>query len=384
MGRRGSWVTSSATGGTPLPGDAVVRFEPTSSFPTRITIVPTIDQFVEVAAFNLAVAQNLDNIQIPVDPVSVGIVAAVDILSDIINPDGIVISSAIDQLLIDDTEYLVVIAPNLSALAIPIDVVNGATVAAVADAMGLDSAAALSMTEFVDSFDIPIDGNLIAVAPKLTLVWDYTVANTYTWDAPVTGSVLVQLWAAGGGGDSTKSTQGSGGGGSGQFAQLNAFAATGGSSYTLVVGAGGFGVTPATAGGDTTFNTTSCIAKGGQGGTPGTPTNHGNGGAGGTGGTGDVLRNGSAGGGAGGIQVNGGGGGGSPGTTGSGGAGNANVTGGTAGTGGGAVGANGATATSGPAATTAGYPGAGGGGAATLQGPSNGAAGRAILTMVVV
>lgn len=79
------------------------------------------------------------------------------------------------------------------------------------------------------------------------------------WIAPadLDGTVKVELIGAGGGSTEAAGEHYAGGGGA--YARLNAFAATPESAYAVVIGAS---VADAD-GGDTTFNSTSCVAKGG-------------------------------------------------------------------------------------------------------------------------
>ena len=114
------------------------------------------------------------------------------------------------------------------------------------------------------------------------LTFPYTTAGTYTWQCPLdVTSVLVSAIGGGGGGGGvgTPST-GSGGGGAGGGAVYNtALAVTPGTTYTIVVGAGGTAGGTGGTGGSTTFGGSLFVAGGGGGGGIGT------GGAGGTAGT---------------------------------------------------------------------------------------------------
>ena len=139
---------------------------------------------------------------------------------------------------------------------------------------------------------------------------EYTTAGTYTWVAPF-GITSVSVVAVGGGGGGAPGPNGGGGGGGGALAYTNNIPVSGGSSYTVVVGAGGwnFGATSLNPGGLSSFNSTSVRAGGGcggkEGGTGGTVLN-GTGGAGGAGAAGLVSCRGGGGGGAGGYSGNGG------------------------------------------------------------------------------
>lgn len=106
---------------------------------------------------------------------------------------------------------------------------------------------------------------------SVSVVTTYDVAGTYSFTCPVgTTSVTVECWGAGGGGGygNPLGTKTSDGGGGGAYSK-SILSLTGGTAYDVVVGAGGasagdFGMTGAS-GGDTTFNTTSVVAKGGHG-----------------------------------------------------------------------------------------------------------------------
>lgn len=171
----------------------------------------------------------------------------------------------------------------------------------------------------------------------------YASAGTFTYIGSANvASVKVEAWGAGGGGG-VNNTEGGGGGGGGAYAQSTLSVAAG-SSHTLVVGTGQASDT--TTESDTTYDTTTVVADGGEGsgtntaGTAGTAAastgtitaNGGNGGASFT-----TLNTGGGGGGAGGPD--GAGATGAAGTATIGGAGGAgdNGSGGTAGTGGNAA-----------------------------------------------
>ena len=94
----------------------------------------------------------------------------------------------------------------------------------------------------------------------------------------------------GGGGAERTSSQHTAGGGGGEYRYITNFSATPGASVSYSIGAAGQSGQPATAGGNTTFNTSSLIARGGGGGDISTP------GAGGSGGTGTGGNNGGSGG----------------------------------------------------------------------------------------
>lgn len=99
---------------------------------------------------------------------------------------------------------------------------------------------------------------------------EFTTAGTHSFIATTT-SCWVELIAGGGGGAGGGDVGGTGGSGgtSGQYAYKFITGLTVGQSYSVVVGSGGAGDTGAgngATGGDSTFNSTTCIAKGGPGG----------------------------------------------------------------------------------------------------------------------
>lgn len=214
----------------------------------------------------------------------------------------------------------------------------------------------------------------------------YTTAGTYTWIAPAGLSpASVSVVCIGGGGGSTVgsgfSYVANGGGGGGELRYKNGISVTAGNSYTVVVGARGvFGKSDdtqySTAGGQSSFNSTTCVAKGGGRGlndfqTPG---------AGGSGGTGDGGGNGGSGGyGEGPCGNRPGGGGGAGGYSGAGGAGGTGSGGGTSqggasGSGGGSGGGHGGNGSS-LAATPGGGTNIGGTGTSGAGAPYNGGLG---------
>lgn len=200
-----------------------------------------------------------------------------------------------------------------------------------------------------------------------------TTPGSNTWTAP-TGvtSVQVELWGAGGGGGSGDVSAGAGAGG-GAYSK-GTVTVTPGTGYTVLVGNGGGSDTN---GEDSSFNTSSVVAKGGiAGGSDG-----GDGGAGGqsSSGTGNVKYSGGSG--INGSGANGGGGGGAAGINADGGNGSGS-SGGTAGSDGGAGGNGGG---SGQDGYNASVPGGGGGGGGRDGGGGggaggNGGTGQAILT----
>lgn len=106
---------------------------------------------------------------------------------------------------------------------------------------------------------------LFPYVPSRTVITYTSGSGTWTCPAGVT-SVIVECWGGGGGGGySTGCTNVAvaGGGGGGAYS-TGIIAVTPGNTYAYVVGAGG-GVTGG-AGADSTFNSTSIVAKGGLGG----------------------------------------------------------------------------------------------------------------------
>lgn len=144
----------------------------------------------------------------------------------------------------------------------------------------------------------------------------YTTPGTYSWVAPagVTKVSVVVVGGGGGGGSycGTWPASGLGGGGGGALAYTNNYSVTPGSSYTVVVGAGGGA---ATSGNPSRFMCGLVTANGGNGagaypGANGGSVAFGTGGSGGNGGGSCCYYGGGGGGGAGGYSGNGGNGGG--------------------------------------------------------------------------
>jgi hypothetical protein len=201
----------------------------------------------------------------------------------------------------------------------------------------------------------------------------YLVPGTYQWVAS-TATVDARSWGGGGGGNLSNGTLGAGAGGGGEFAKEATLAVTPGTSYTVVVGAGGNGGSSPSNGHISSMagDSVTVTARGGV--VAGLRT----GGAGGTGSANTVHHDGGAGGSSTGSGGGGGGGGGSGGTAAAGNAGgststSAHGTGATAVTGGG-KGGDGGDGTTGAAAVAGGVPGGGGGGG---RGFALGAAGGA-------
>ena len=198
----------------------------------------------------------------------------------------------------------------------------------------------------------------------------YSTAGTFTYKVSTNAcNVDIAAWGSGGAGfDGTNSGGGAGGGG-GAFASSTLSSLTIGSSYTLVVGAGG--QTSGANGANTTFDSTTVVADGGDGGTNVTT---GRGGAGlASGSTGVTTRDGGGGGAGNNTDDGGGGGGGSAGPHGVGGAGaDASTT-----VGGGGGGGNGGTAGSGSTGGTSTFGGSGGNGDTNGATTPNGVVGTA-------
>lgn len=141
----------------------------------------------------------------------------------------------------------------------------------------------------------PFSAPSSATSPVSAAQYEFTTPGTYTWIAP-SGVTSVSVVCVGGGGGTSY-----GGGGGGGLGYKNNIAVTPGASYTVVVGAGGEGPSPAvtdsaTSGGDSWFISSSTV-KGGGGGA-GRLFNSGTTSSGGAGGTyvGDGGGNGGAGG----------------------------------------------------------------------------------------
>jgi hypothetical protein len=214
----------------------------------------------------------------------------------------------------------------------------------------------------------------------LATVTTFATAGTSTWVAPAgVTAITVECWGGGGAGGATAVNGRAGGGAGGQYSS-KVVGVTPGNSYAVVVGAGGTGgAGNGPAGGDSTFDATGVVAKGGTGGTSGA---NGAGGAGSSvGGVGDLVYAGGSG--AAGATSTGGGGGGGAGSTGVGG--DASTTALTAGTGtangGGNGGASPASQGTGGSGATAG--GGGGGGyrsSSSTRNGGSGALGKVVIT----
>ena len=213
-----------------------------------------------------------------------------------------------------------------------------------------------------------------------------TITSTQNWTVPVgVYSITVEAWGAGGGGggDTTTGGYGGGGGAGGGYSKSTGISVTPGTSYSVVVGTGGAGGANAASpgvggtGGDSTFNSTTVVAKGGTGGAGGT-SGGAAGGTGGASGSGTGATKTSGGDGGIGATLGGGGAGGSGGdSTGGGTGGNATTAnGGTAGSAGTTNGAaGGAGGNSGGNGTAGTAPGGGGGGSGNSIGSETAAAG---------
>ena len=196
-----------------------------------------------------------------------------------------------------------------------------------------------------------------------------TITSNQTWTAPAgVTSVTVEAWGGGGGGANIASSSfGGGGGGGGAYAVKSNIAVVPGTGYAVVVGAGG---TTGANGGDSSFNVSTVVAKGGNS----ASTNSTSGATGGlaSASIGDTKYTG--GGGANGSGTSYGGGGGASAGTGANGATATNASGATAPTGGG----NGGDGKSSPSGngTAGSFPGGGGGGSLrTSNGSATGGSG---------
>lgn len=206
---------------------------------------------------------------------------------------------------------------------------------------------------------------------------EFATAGTYSWVVPE-AVVNVSVVCIGGGGGGALGLSGSyggqpgQGGGGGELRYKNNIAVTPGQTITVVVGAGGLGklasgftiTRNSTDGGQSSFNSTTCVANGGiRGGT----YEGGGSGAGGSGGTGDGGGNGGS------AASAGGGAGGAGGYSGNGGNGGSSNSAGSNGSGGGGGGGGGTNPNSVSSAFS--YGGGRGGGVGTLGQGSNGAGG---------
>lgn len=109
----------------------------------------------------------------------------------------------------------------------------------------------------------------------------YDQAGTYTFTAPETVTARIKCIGGGGGGGAGKNGGSGGGGGAGGLG-CSFIALTATSTYTVVVGAGG---AASSAGGNSTWETTTIVGNGGSAGVDGV-FGRGSGSAGGSGGTG--------------------------------------------------------------------------------------------------
>lgn len=145
------------------------------------------------------------------------------------------------------------------------------TVAGTVDQIGLVLSGTSSLSATVGGvklrFSVTFAGtSSFSVTPFGSAV--FNTAGTYSWTCPPgVHAVRVECYGGGGGGGGTGINQGGGGGGGGAFAARNAVPVTPGTTYTVVVGAGG--VRDSHNGGSSTFTGDSgvqVIAVGGTGG----------------------------------------------------------------------------------------------------------------------
>ncbi len=225
---------------------------------------------------------------------------------------------------------------------------------------------------------------LLSVFSAQATTVTYNSSGTWTAPAGVT-SATVEAWGGGGAGGGATGNPAKGGGGAGGQYAVKVVTVTPGNNYAVVVGAGGSGSTGnGTAGGDSTFNGTNVVAKGGAGGA-GAAANR-SGGAAGTGSTaggiGTTVFAGGDGsdGSAGGSCNNGGAGGGGAGSGGTGGSASGNTAGTGTATGGGDGGAGRNNSGTGNSGSVAG----GGGGGACAENNTNRSGGDGGDGMVVI
>lgn len=162
----------------------------------------------------------------------------------------------------------------------------GTTVSAIFPEFGAEIEAVRRAPATVASsfpeFTASVEAELVEASSDTDLVV-LTRFSTLSSNFPSTpGTAAVRCWGGGGGG-----TAATGSGGSGAYAELTAYAYSANEAFTLSVGAGG--ASGGGTGGDTTFQSTACVAKGAVGATGGLSASS----------VGDVVRaglNGSAGG----------------------------------------------------------------------------------------
>ncbi len=119
---------------------------------------------------------------------------------------------------------------------------------------------------------------LFATSSSAQTTATFNASGNFITPAGVT-TATVEAWGAGGAGGGSTSSSDGGGGGGGAYSKSTGVSVSG--SVPIVIGAGGVGDTGAgNTGGDSTFNTTTIIAKGGTGGS----ITSGTGGPGGAGG----------------------------------------------------------------------------------------------------
>jgi len=95
-----------------------------------------------------------------------------------------------------------------------------------------------------------------------------TLTTDTSWTCPAgVFNIKIECWGGGGsgGGQTSRTSDGGGGGGGGAYSRKNSYAVTPGTAYAYAIGQGGGAqVGNGQNGGDTTFNTNICIAKGGS------------------------------------------------------------------------------------------------------------------------
>jgi hypothetical protein len=123
-------------------------------------------------------------------------------------------------------------------------------------------------SSFLKSFALALAMLVVGIGSALgqARTSTFSTAGTTVWLCPAgVTSVTVKCYGGGGGGGRRAGVGVTGGGGGGAYASKINVPVTPGTIYTVVVGAGGAAASPATAGGDSYFNTASTVmAKGGS------------------------------------------------------------------------------------------------------------------------